>query len=83
MQLFSDNEVPGCLIAVNGVSSLNPEIGDMELRICKLTQGDNEECPRHLMILQSYTFILSPWDSENEGLMQHFYWWRIVKDIKL
>lgn len=77
----SDNEVPGFLIAVNGVSSIKAEIGDTELRICKLTQGDNEESPCHLMIMQRYTIILLPKDSENELLKQQFYWWRIVKDI--
>lgn len=79
---IGDNVVPEFPIAVNGVSSLKPEIGDTELRICKLTQGDNEEYPC-LMILQRYTIILSPWDSENERLTQQFYWWRIVKDIAL
>lgn len=33
--IFSDNEVLGCLIVVNGVLSLNLEIGDMEFWICK------------------------------------------------
>lgn len=80
---IGDNVVPEFPIAVNGVSSLKPEIGDTELRICKLTQGDNEEYPCLLMILQRYTIILSPWDSENERLTQQFYWWRIVKDIAL
>lgn len=55
----------------------------LEIRICKLTQGDNEEYPCHLMILQKYTIVLSPWYSENERLKLQFYWWRIVKDIKL
>lgn len=79
----SDNEVPVFLIAVNGVSILKPEIEDTELRICKLTQGDNEESPCHVMILQKYTIILPSLDSKNERLKQQFYWWRIVKDIKL
>lgn len=79
----SDNEVSEFLIAVNGVSSLKADIGDTELPICKLTQGDNEESHCYHMILQKYTIILSPWDSENERLKQQFYWWRIVKDITL
>lgn len=77
---YSDNEVPGFLIVVNGVSSLKTEIGDTELRICKLIQCDNEESPCHLMILQSKTIIVSPCDSENERFKQQ---WRIEKAIKL
>uniref|UniRef100_K1Q1R0 Uncharacterized protein n=1 Tax=Magallana gigas TaxID=29159 RepID=K1Q1R0_MAGGI len=63
---FSDNEVPGCLIAVNGVSSLNPEIGDMELRICKLTQ-DTLQTSRIRPVVASGLKTLSESDVAEAG----------------